>query len=128
MEDRVNSVEDENKLLRDYNEQFGDENNRLIGENDSLKKEIARYRNIRIPKRSKSCQSSNGSPDEQDENNARVRFFMVEFCYLLMKFYITTTFLFIFLGRNEEFIEGSNTQGISAGLRQNVLRTVRYCL
>lgn len=127
MEDRVNSVEEENKLLRDYNEEFGDENNRLMGENASLRREIAKYRNIRIPmgrKRSKSCQSSNDSPDEQDVNNARVRFFMVEFCYLLMKFYITTTFLFIFLGRNEELIKGSNTKGISAGLRQNVLRTV----
>ena len=98
-----------------------------MGENASLRREIAKYRNIRIPmgrKRSKSCQSSNDSPDEQDVNNARVRFFMVEFCYLLMKFYITTTFLFIFLGRNEELIKGSNTKGISAGLRQNVLRTV----
>ena len=78
-------MKEENKFLRDYNEEFGDENDRLIKENDSLKKEIAKYRVIRIStgrKRSKSCPeivSPDASSNEQDK--ARVRFFTVEFCY-----------------------------------------------
>ena len=94
LQERINSTEEENKLLRNFNEIFGDENEQLLKENEFLRKEVARFKGIRVPvgrKRSKSCPgilsfSEAEETDEQDAVKARVRFFLAEFCFYLMKF------------------------------------------
>jgi hypothetical protein len=94
----IRSTEEENNLLRKFNEIFGDENDKLLKENESLKKEVAKYKQLRIPlghqdltlpddnrsrvigrKRSK-YSSKTVSPeaessDEREAVKARVRFF-----------------------------------------------------
>lgn len=94
----IHSTEEENNLLRKFNEIFGDENDKLLKENESLKKEVAKYKRFRIPpghqdstlpddnrsrvisrKRSK-YSPKNVSPeaessDEREAVKARVRFF-----------------------------------------------------
>ena len=40
----IRSTEEENNLLRKFNEIFGDENDKLLKENESLKKEVAKYK------------------------------------------------------------------------------------
>ena len=42
-------TEEENNFLRKFNEIFGDENDKLLKENESLKKEVAKYKQFRIP-------------------------------------------------------------------------------
>jgi len=44
----IQSIEEENNFLRKFNEIFGDENDKLLKENESLKKEVAKYKRFRI--------------------------------------------------------------------------------
>jgi hypothetical protein len=114
LQERINSTEEENKLLQNFNEVFGDENELLLKENESLRKEVARFKGIRVPagrKRSKSCSrmlsfSEAEETDEQDAVKARVRFFLAEFCFYLMKI---LTVLLIYLDRDEKFIKRVNS-------------------
>jgi hypothetical protein len=94
----IRSTEEENNLLRKFNEIFGDENDKLLKENESLKKEVAKYKQLRIPpghqdltlpddnrsrvigrKRSKYSPKTVSleaeSSDEREAVKARVRFF-----------------------------------------------------
>ena len=49
LEDQLWQVEKDNDVLRNFNEIFGDESDRLIKENETLKAEVERYRQFRIP-------------------------------------------------------------------------------
>ena len=86
LEAKLQASEEENTLLRKFNEIFGDENDKLLSENESLKKETAKFQKLRIPtsiltrpentigrKRSKSCPVSTEAEgtDEQDAVKAR---------------------------------------------------------
>src|SRR2546429_2148199 len=44
----IHSTEEENNFLRKYNEIFGDENDKLLKENGSLKKKVAKYKRFQI--------------------------------------------------------------------------------
>jgi len=61
----IRSTEEENNLLRKFNEIFGDENDKLLKENESLKKEVAKYKQLQI---------SSGHQDLTlpDDNRSRV--------------------------------------------------------
>ena len=48
MEVIIRLTEEENNFLRKFNEIFGDENDKLLKENESLKKEVAKYKRFRI--------------------------------------------------------------------------------
>jgi len=89
----LQASEEENTLLRKFNEIFGDENDKLLSENESLKKETAKFQKLRIPtsiltrpentigrKRSKSCPASTEAEgtDEQDAVKARVNFLSMD--------------------------------------------------
>ena len=50
LEGQVQQLEDDNNVLRNFNEHFGVENDKLIAENDQLKAELARYQQLRIPR------------------------------------------------------------------------------
>ena len=94
----IHSTEEENNFLRKFNEIFGDENDKLLKENEFLKKEVAKYKRFRIPlslqdltltddnrsrvmgrKRSKyspkTVSPEAKSSDEREAVKARVRFF-----------------------------------------------------
>jgi hypothetical protein len=83
LEGHIQKVEDENLILREYNEIFGDETDKLHEENEALKGELNRYRQIRIPRSiinpspagqsRKKMKSKEKSPDEANEVAARVR-------------------------------------------------------
>ena len=45
----IRSTEEENNFLWKFNEIFGDENDKLSKENESLKKEVAKYKRFWIP-------------------------------------------------------------------------------
>ena len=49
LEAKVQESEEENTLLRNLNKIFGDENDKLLSENESLKKETAKFQKFRIP-------------------------------------------------------------------------------
>ena len=49
LEGRIQEFEEENNVIRTYNEQFGSENDGLMAENNKLKAELAQYRQIRVP-------------------------------------------------------------------------------
>ena len=84
LEEKLNSSEEENALLKNFNEIFGDENDKLTKENESLKQEISKFQRFRIPsslvsqggrKRSKSCPNIIlAEEDEQEAVRARVSF------------------------------------------------------
>ena len=93
LEAKLQASEEENTLLRKFNEIFGDENDKLLSENESLKKETAKFQKLRIPssiltrpentigrKRSKSCPASIEAEgtDEQDAVKARVNFLSMD--------------------------------------------------
>ena len=93
LEAKLQASEEENTLLRKFNEIFGDENDKLLSENESLKKETAKFQKLRIPtsiltrpentigrKRSKSCPASTEAEgtDEQDAVKARVNFLSMD--------------------------------------------------
>ena len=40
----IHSTEEENNFLRKFNKIFGNENDKLLKENESLKKEVAKYK------------------------------------------------------------------------------------
>ena len=94
----IHSTEEENNLLWKFNEIFGYENDKLLKENESLKKEVAKYKRFRIPlglqdlilpddnrsrvigrKKSKyspkTVSPKAKSSDEREAVKARVRFF-----------------------------------------------------
>jgi hypothetical protein len=88
LEAKLQTSEEENTLLRNLNEMFGDENDKLLSENEFLKKEMAKFQKFRMPssiltrpeniigrKRSKSCPTSTEAEgtDEQDALKARVK-------------------------------------------------------
>jgi long-subunit acyl-CoA synthetase (AMP-forming) len=84
-------VEDDNNMLRNINQAFGNESDQLVKENELLRAEVERYRQFRIPQqsferpnkrvaRSKSKGrnfSAEQSSDEEDATNARVRIFFI---------------------------------------------------
>ena len=89
LEAKLQASKEENTLLQNLNEIFGDENDKLLSENESLKKETAKFQKFRIPssiltrpentigwKRSKSCPAFTEAEgtDEQDAVKARVNF------------------------------------------------------
>jgi hypothetical protein len=127
LEEKLSSTEEENTLLRKFNEIFGDENDKLTRENELLKEENEKFKKFRIPssfsasenknvsrKRSKSCPvNTTKEADEQDDVKARVSFFIDEF--LLTNINETLSGLFI-LDRNETFIKGSNPERVPVGL------------
>ena len=109
LEAKLQASEEENTILRNLNELFGDENDKLSIENESLKKETARFQKFRLPsiltqpgnivgrKRSKSCPTSTEAEgtDEQDAVKARVNFlFMDEFLLTLTERTLTVYLLF----------------------------------
>ena len=49
LQDRVHRVEEENSLLRQFNEIFGDESNQLCEENKTLQEELQRLKQLRTP-------------------------------------------------------------------------------
>ena len=49
LQDRVRRVEEENSLLRQFNEIFGDESNQLCEENKTLQEELQRLKQLRTP-------------------------------------------------------------------------------
>jgi predicted nuclease with TOPRIM domain len=106
LEAKLQESEEENTLLRNLNEMFGDENDKLSNENETLKKEAAKFQQFRMPsstltrpenivsrKRSKSCPEPEGT-DEQNAVKARVNFLsMAEF--LLTSTERTLTFVYL---------------------------------
>lgn len=84
LEGNIRQVEEDNSLLRELNDIFGVESDKLNEENKDLRKELERYRQFRIPqsltnptqtdrpnKRLK--KSKEKSPEEPNEIAARVR-------------------------------------------------------
>ena len=45
----IHSTKEENNFLQKFNKIFDDENNKLLKENESLKKEVAKYKRFWIP-------------------------------------------------------------------------------
>jgi hypothetical protein len=81
LEGHIRQVEEDNSLLRELNEIFGIESDKVHKENEVLQEELDRYRQFRIPR---SLTGSTGrpkkmlklrekSPDENNEIGARVR-------------------------------------------------------
>ena len=81
LEAKLQASKEENTLLQNLNEFFRDENDKLLSENESLKKEMAKFQKFWIPssiltwpentigwKRSKSCSAFTEAEgtDEQD--------------------------------------------------------------
>lgn len=77
LENRIRHVEEENSLIRNFNEIYGKEN-------DTLHAELERSRNCRIPRSatqqgllnerpSKKLKAKENSPDEDNAMSARVR-------------------------------------------------------
>jgi len=69
-------LEEENAVLRTYNEQFGNENEQLIAENSQLKAEMAHSRQIWISRNNPQDRVPRPiSPVESNVAGARVRIF-----------------------------------------------------
>ena len=86
LQDRVRRVEEENSLLRQFNEIFGDESNQLCEENKTLQEELQRLKQLRTPQKTinslqqyspkrpnKRLKLREKSPDEVAASAARVR-------------------------------------------------------
>jgi hypothetical protein len=109
LEAKLQASEEENTLLRNLNEMFGDENDKLLSENESLKKDAAKFQQFRLPssiltrpenisrKRSKSCPTSTEAEgtDEQDAVKARVNFLSMDEFLLILTERTLTFCLFI---------------------------------
>lgn len=83
LQGHIHQVEEENSLLRDVNENFGTESDKLHEEIKILQEKLNRYCQFRIPRTlnpsqterpSKRLKSREESPNENNAEAARVRF------------------------------------------------------
>jgi hypothetical protein len=142
LEAKLQASEEENTLLRNLNEMFGDENDKLLSENESLKKETAKFKQFRMPssiltrpdssvltrpenvigrKRSKSCPAATEAEgtDEQDAVKARVNFLSMDKLLTLTDRILT--FCLFYLARNEALIKrATNPERVPIRLRSNI--------
>lgn len=86
LEDHVRRIEEENSMLRDFNEIFSNESNELCEENKALREELQQSKQLHIPRKiinppqqyspkrpNKRLKSREESPDEVAATDARVR-------------------------------------------------------
>jgi len=86
LEDHVRRIEEENSMLREFNEIFSNESNELCEENKALREELQQSKQLHIPRKiinppqpyspkrpNKRLKSREESPDEVAAADARVR-------------------------------------------------------